>query len=84
MVLVYTGWGFTMNVSTEGLALSVCRQLYEDTNGRPMVWRQTVRGCLLQMAVEYGVDRGWLLLNERDRNVCLTEEGWRLVRKTLS
>jgi hypothetical protein len=73
-----------MNVSTEGLALSVCRQLYEDTDGRPMAWRQTVHGYLVRMAVEYGVDRGWLLLNERERNVCLTEEGRRLVRKTLS
>ena len=72
-----------MNVSTAGLALSVCRQLYEDTDGRPMAWRQTVRGYLVQMAVEYGVGHGWLLL-DGERSICLTDVGRRLVRKTLS
>jgi hypothetical protein len=70
--------------STVGFALVVCRQLFEDTDGRPMEWRRLAGGHWVETAVEYGVDHGWLLFNDQDSSVCLTEEGRRLVRKTLS
>ena len=71
-------------LSTAGFALYVCRQLYEDTDGQPMAWRRAVGESSVQTAVEYGVDHGWLLFDDRDSSICLTEEGRRLVRKTLS
>jgi len=70
--------------STVGFALVICRQLFEDTDGRPMAWRRLAGGHWVETAVEYGVDHGWLLFDDRDSSVCLTEEGRRLVRKTLS
>jgi hypothetical protein len=47
--------------TADALALVVCRQLYEDTDGLPMGWRRPVGGYSIQTAVEYGVDNGWLL-----------------------
>jgi hypothetical protein len=70
--------------NTAGFALLVCKQLYENTDGRPMEWRRTVGEYSVLTAVEYGVDHGWLLFNDRDCSICLTEEGRRRVRKTLS
>jgi hypothetical protein len=35
--------------------------------------------------MEHAVDHGWLLLDDQDSSICcLTDEGRRLVRKTLS
>jgi hypothetical protein len=70
--------------TADSLALFVCRQLYEHTDGQPMEWRRAVGGYSIQTAVEHGVDHGWLLFDARDASICLTEEGRRLVRKTLS
>jgi len=70
--------------STVDLALVVCRQLFEDTDGWPMEWRQLAGAHWVETAVEYGVDHGWLLFDDEDSSVCLTDEGRRLVRKTLS
>jgi hypothetical protein len=69
--------------STVDLAFVVCRQLFEDTDGRSMEWRRLAGGHW-ETAVECGVDHGWLLFDDEDSSVCLTEEGRRLVRKTLS
>jgi hypothetical protein len=71
-------------LSPAGYALYVCRQLYEDTDGQPMAWRRAAGGYAVQMALEYGIDHGWLLVDDRDSSICLSEEGRRLVRKTLS
>ena len=75
-------------VSIDDLALSLCRRLYEDTDGRLMewrlLWRRRAGQYPLQTAVEYGVDHGWLLFDDRNDGICLTDEGRRLVRKTLS
>ena len=73
-----------MQPSTAGLALYICREVYEDTDGQPMAWRRLSGGYWVETAVEYGVDHGWLLFDDRDSSVCLTEEARRLVRKTLS
>ena len=70
--------------STAGFALVVCRQLYEDTDGRTMEWRQPIGDCSVQTAVAYGIEHGWLLFDARDSSICLSEEGRRLVRKTFS
>jgi len=71
--------------TADELALSLCRELYEFTDGRPMEGGKAVGDePLLLMAMEHAVEHGWLLLNVRDGSVCLTEEGRRLVRKTLS
>ena len=67
------------------MALLLCRELYEFTDGRPMEWAKAVDGePALLVAMEHAIEHGWLLLDERDGSVCLTEEGRRLVRKTLS
>jgi hypothetical protein len=66
------------------LARFLCRQLYEHTDGGLMEWRRPVGGYSMQMAVEYGVEHGWLLFDARNSSICLTDEGRRLVRKTLS
>jgi hypothetical protein len=77
--------GVSVKPSTEeSLALYVCRRLYEDTDGRPMEWRRAAGGHSIQNAVEHGVDHGWLLLNAWNESICLSDEGRRLVRKTLS
>ena len=62
----------------------LCRKLYEVTDGWPMEWRKAVGGAWMHVAVEHAVDHGWLLVNDRDDSICLTEAGRRLVRKTLS
>ena len=66
------------------LARRLCRQLYEFTDGWPMEWRRAVGADSLNAAVEHAVENGWLLFDARDSSICLTDEGRRLVRKTLS
>ena len=71
--------------AADELALLLCRELYEFTDGRPMAWGKAVGDePSLLMAMDHAVEHGWLLLDIRDGSVCLTEEGRRLVRKTLS
>ena len=71
--------------AADSVALFVCRQLYEHTDGRPMEWRRPAGGGdSIETAVEYGVDHGWLLFDARHKSICLTDEGRRLVRKTFS
>ena len=53
--------------------------------GCPMEWRQAVGGPSLNVILEHAVQHGWLIVDDRDSSMCcLTEEGRRLVRKTLS
>ena len=70
--------------TADELARFLCKQLYEHTDGWPMEWRQAVGGASMNVAVEHAVDHGWLLFDGRDSSICLTDEGRRLVRKTLS
>ena len=69
---------------TDELARILCRELYEFTDGWPSEWRRTVGGVSLHAAVEHAVQHGWLLIDDQDCSICLTEKGRRLVRKMLS
>jgi hypothetical protein len=70
---------------TDQLARRLCRELYEFTDGCPMEWRQAVGGPSLSMILEHAVQHRWLIVDDSDSSMCcLTEEGRRLVRKTLS
>ncbi len=62
----------------------LCRQLYEFTDGWPMEWRRAHGGASMHAAMEHAVQRGWLLFDDQDSSICLTEEWRRVVRKTLS
>jgi hypothetical protein len=70
--------------TADELARFICRQLYEFTDGQPKEWRKAAGGAWMHVAVEHAVDHGWLLVNDRDDSICLTEAGRRLVHKTLS
>ena len=71
--------------AADELALLLCRELYEFTDGRPMEWAKAVDGGpSLLVAMEHAIEHGWLLLDEHDGSVCLTEKGRQLVRKSLS
>jgi hypothetical protein len=82
----WMGGGVSMNqlATADSLARFLCRQLYEDTDGRLMEWRRPVGEYPLQTAVEYGVAHGWLQFDTRTSSICLTDEGRRQVRRTLS
>jgi hypothetical protein len=83
----YSSAGGSVEQQSAGddLALFVCRQLYEHTDGRQLEWRRPVGGGeSVRTAVEYGVDHGWLLFDARRKSICLTDEGRRRVRKTFS
>ena len=69
---------------TDSLARALCRQLFETTDGRTMEWRRAISELPLEAAVEYGVVHGWLLFDAHDSSICLTDEGRRQVRRTLS
>jgi hypothetical protein len=69
---------------TDELARNLCRELYEFTDGWPSEWRRVVGGVSMHAALEYALHHGWLLIDDQDRSICLTEKGRRLVRKTLS
>ena len=49
------------------------KALYEATDGKSLQWR------MKQAAVDYAVEKGWLLVKDRC-SVCLTEEGAALLR----
>jgi hypothetical protein len=71
--------------TTEELARILRRDLFVFTEGRPMEWRKAVGGALMYAAMEHAVENGWLIVDEQDSSMCcLTDEGSRLARKTLS
>jgi hypothetical protein len=71
--------------TADELAGFICRQLYELTDGRPREWRKATGGASVHTAVEQAVENGWLIVDDQDSSICcLTEEGRRLARKTLS
>ena len=72
------------NSTDDELARFLCRELFECTNGSPMEWRRfTGGGASMDAALEHAVEQGWLMIDRRG-NACLTGEGRRLVRRTLS
>jgi hypothetical protein len=38
------------------------KALYDATDGRPMQWRMIIRLSAKQSAVDYAVERGWILV----------------------
>jgi hypothetical protein len=71
--------------TADELARSLCRELYECTDGRPEEWRKAVGGGSLYAIVERAVENGWLIVDDWDSSICcLTDEGRRLARRTLS
>jgi hypothetical protein len=70
--------------TVDELARVLCRELYEFTDGWPMEWRKPVGGASMHSAVEHAVENGWLLVDDRDDSICLTEAGRLLVSKMLS
>ena len=68
----------------EELARFLCRELFECTDGSPREWRRLAAGGpLIHTALEHAVEQGWLMVDNRG-NACLTDDGRRLVRRTLS
>src|SRR4029077_8670785 len=51
-----------------------CEVALRGDGGKPMQWRMVTGLSSKQAAVDYVVEKGWLLV-ERGRSVCLTEEG---------
>jgi hypothetical protein len=70
--------------TADASARILCRQLYEFTDGWPMEWRRATGGALMHAAMEHAIQHGWLLFDDEDSRICLTEKGRRVVRKTLS
>jgi hypothetical protein len=57
------------------LVTSICRA----TGGKPLLWRMILGLSAKQAAVDYAVERGWIIVEE-GHNVCLTVKGARLGR----
>jgi len=57
--------------------------VYRATDGRPLKWRMLIGLSAKQAAVDYAVERGWIIVEE-GHNVCLTVKGARLVRDAQS
>ena len=53
--------------------------LFRATGGKPLLWRMLIGLSAKQAAVDYAVERGWIIVEE-GHNVCLTVKGARLVR----
>ena len=66
---------------TETLALHLMHRLYEATYGRPNPWRMLAGLQFTQPALDLAVERGWLIVDEGGRSVCLTEAGRERVRR---
>jgi hypothetical protein len=65
--------------ATETLALHLVRAIYDATDGQPQAWRSLAglgKGSESEVAVQFAVDRGWLL-HEGGHSVCLTDAGRR-------
>jgi len=72
--------------SIDELARVMCKDVYEATNGQPNEWKTIGGGASMRRAMIYAIARGWLLIDSRSfrGRVCLTDEGRREVRKSLS
>jgi hypothetical protein len=65
------------------LALVLVRRLYEVTDGAPKEVRMVAKGALAKNALEFAVDRGWVVV-EGEYDVSLTDRGRDIVRKAFS
>jgi len=64
-------------------ARNLVTSVYRATDGRPLRWRMLIGLSAKQAAVDYAVERGWIVVDE-GHNVCLTVKGARLVRDAQS
>ena len=64
-------------------ARDLVTSVYRVTDGRPLKWRMLIGLSAKQAAVDYAVERGWIIVEEGN-NVCLTVKGARLVRDAQS
>jgi hypothetical protein len=55
-------------------------KLYEATDGQPMQWRTILGLSAKQAAVDYAVEKGWIIVEE-GCSVRVTDEGCSLVRR---
>jgi len=60
-------------------ARTLIKSLHTATDGRPLLWRTIIGLSAKRVAVDYAVERGWIII-ESDRSICLTVKGARLVR----
>ena len=68
-----------MSTEVDQDARKFVKALYEATDGKSLQWRMIIGLSSKQAAVDYAVEKGWLLVKERC-SVCLTEEGAALLR----
>ena len=59
------------------------KALYKAAEGKPMQWRMVIGLSAKQSAVDYAVEKGWIIV-EGEHSVCLTDKGAALVRTTSS
>jgi hypothetical protein len=64
-------------------ARNLVTSIYRATGGKPLLWRMLLGLSAKQAAVDYAVERGWIVVEE-GHNVCLTVKGARLVRDAQS
>ena len=64
-------------------ARNLVTSVYRATDGRPLKWRMLIGLSAKQAAVDYAVERGWIIVGE-GHTVCLTVKGARLVRDAQS
>jgi hypothetical protein len=61
-------------------ARKLVKALYEATEGKAQQWRTIIGLSAKQSAVDYAVEKGWILV-EGGHSVCLTEQGTALIRR---
>jgi hypothetical protein len=64
-------------------ARKLVTSVYRATDGRPLKWRMLLGLSAKKAAVDYAVERGWIIVDE-GHNVCLTVKGARPVRDAQS
>jgi hypothetical protein len=64
-------------------ARKLVKSLHKATKGKPMHWRMIIGLSAKQSAVDYAVEKGWIIVEE-EHSVCLTDKGAALVRTTSS
>jgi hypothetical protein len=60
-------------------ARKLVSSLYRATDGAPLQWRMLIGLSAIEPAVDYAVERGWIIVEE-GHDVCLTVKGAKLVR----
>jgi hypothetical protein len=61
-----------MSTEVDQDARKFVEALYKATEGKPLQWRMVIGLSSKQAAVDYAVEKGWLLVKD-GRSMCLTE-----------